>query len=706
MRWPGNVKKYKLASNGDILDANGDSAVGSNGFFRSGRRSFWTPSGTTDGEDVAKGGAASQMPAPGSRKIYTNATSETSYATSDSSLTSRNLSDLKTTGTGGFTATKQNTLFGLSTTCTRTSPIASPSCPSGDQLIDWAYGMDVADLVPRNGNNNYTEARKDMGDPLHGRPSVVIYGGTTSTKDIDDARVYAVTNDGYLHSFDAKTGAEQWAFVPYNQLQRLLRVYQNNTMNPRAPLGLDGTIRVLKIDKCFDGVIEPANVTCGNDRVYIFFGMRRGGNYYYALDVSYKDAPKLLWMAGPGTDSTLGLTQLPLVGQTWSTPTVTRAAVPGKTQNSDKYVLVFGGGYDAAKEDGTAAKAYVTDTVGTAIYMVDAINGTLLWRAAPSGVASSDGINLSSMTNAIPADVRAIDFTSDGLVDVMYAADLGGRVWRFDVDNSAGSTSAFIKGGVFANLGGSGIEGARRFFVAPDVSFVKQGSSTWFNIALGSGNRELPVTDTTTDDKFYSLRDYNKLTPYKWDGTDTGIPITDADLTDVTPTTALTCDTALPPNCTTTYQRVTVPSGGPGWKFPLNYFDGEKVVTESRTFENTVFFSSFYPKVRTGSDDTDSDSCTTTKGYNNFYAISAFDGSPCASCIAGLVAKGKTAIAAGTGVILKQPGIAPEPVFLFPTPDGTSTTRVPPVCLVGAESCGSFSSYEPKRTYWWQKGAE
>jgi type IV pilus assembly protein PilY1 len=368
-------------------------------------------------------------------------------------------------------------------------------------------------------------------------------------------------------------------------------------------------------------------------------------------------------------------------------------------------VLVFGGGYDAIMEDGTAAKGYVTDTKGTAIYMVDAVSGALLWWAGPS---NSPSLTLTDMTNSIPADVRAIDFTSDGLVDVMYAADLGGRVWRFDVNNSAGSTSEFIKGGVFAKLGGTDGTAAvaRRFFVAPDVSFVKQGSTTWFNIAIGSGNRELPVTDTTTDDKFYSLRDYNKLTPYTWTGTGAWSPITDADLTDVTPTAVPTCDLAIPPNCTTTYQRVTVASDGKGWKMPLDYFDGEKVITESRTFENTVFFSSFYPKVRTGSDDTDSDSCTTTKGYNNFYAISAFDGSPCASCIAGLVAKGKTAIAAGTGVILKQPGIAPEPVFLFPTPDGTSTTRVPPVCLVGAESCGAFSSYEPKRTYWWQKGAE
>jgi len=171
--------------------------------------------------------------------------------------------------------------------------------------------------------------------------------------------------------------------------------------------------------------------------------------------------------------------------------------------------------------------------------------------------------------------------------------------------------------------------------------------------------------------------------------------LTDSSLVDVTPVLA-----------SGTYTQANVPSGGSGWKLTLDYFDGEKVVTESRTFENTVFFSSFYPKSRTGTDDTDGDACTITKGYNNFYTVSVFDGTACATCVAGMVSKGKTAIASGLGVILKQPGIAPEPTFLFPSPDNNAVTRVPPVCLVGAESCGTYSTYEPKRTYWLQKGAE
>lgn len=724
-RWPGNVKKYRLAPNGDILDAEGNSAVGSNGFFRAGRRSLWTPTNVRDGADVTLGGAASRIPPPADRKVYTNTTG-TARVVANATLSAMTLGALKS-----LPDSTKNALLGI--TCTgQTVPIANPNCPTADQLIDWTYGMDVQDVVgmtvlPDNtivtGNLDYTEPRKDMGDPLHGRPAIVIYGqtGSTDTERARDARVYAVTNDGFLHSFDGETGVEQWSFIPATQLGRLNRLYQNTGPGrPRKSLGLDGTIRVVKLDRCDDGVVNTsayseATNPCGGDRVYLYFGLRRGGPYYYALDVTQKDNPRLMWVGGPVTDTEIpSANMLPRIGQTWSTPAVARATVPGKESIQvrsagagidDHLVLVFGGGYDSDRYDGTEAAPYppsASTDVGNSLYIVDAVTGALLWRAGPgSGSGTSPNLALAQMTHAIPADVRPIDFSGDGLIDVIYAADLGGRVWRFEVDNSASSMSSFIRGGVFASLGLTGsATTARRFFAAPDVAYIRSGATSWFNIAIGSGNRELPVKDQVTDDKFYSLRDYRKLQPYDWSGGNAWDPITDSMLTDVTPI-AIVSDTGI-----TSYQQPAVPENAYGWKLTLDYFPGEKVITESRTFENVVFFSSFYPKKRTAEDDTDGNVCTTTLGFNNLYTVNAVDARPCVTCIESMVAKGKVAVDSGLGVILKQPGIAPEPVFLFPGAEEGSAIRVPPVCLVGAESCGTFGSYEPKRTYWMQRGAE
>jgi len=58
---------------------------------------------------------------------------------------------------------------------------------------------------------------------------------------------------------------------------------------------------------------------------------------------------------------------------------------------------------------------------------------------------------------------------------------------------------------------------------------------------------------------------------------------------------------------------------------------------------------------------------------------------------------------------LAQGAIAPEVVFIFPTPDsvnGKPGPKVPPVCLVGLETCGGGVANQPVRTYWRQRGAD
>jgi len=68
--WSGNLKRYKLQSNADIIDANSNAAVDTaTGFFKSTAQSFW--SSVVDGSDVTAGGAAENLPTAALRKIYT-----------------------------------------------------------------------------------------------------------------------------------------------------------------------------------------------------------------------------------------------------------------------------------------------------------------------------------------------------------------------------------------------------------------------------------------------------------------------------------------------------------------------------------------------------------------------------------------------------------------------------------------------------------
>jgi hypothetical protein len=153
-------------------------------------------------------------------------------------------------------------------------------------------------------------------------------------------------------------------------LGRLVELYRNPAVGERN-YGLDGDIRVLKFDVNQDGIVDAS----AGDRVWLFFGMRRGGRHYYALDVTQRDAPRWRWSIGPA--------ELPGIGETWSTPTIARVRVGGgATQNGENFVLIFGGGYDDAQEN----YQYTTDTSGHRIYMVDAASGQRLWFAGgPNG---------------------------------------------------------------------------------------------------------------------------------------------------------------------------------------------------------------------------------------------------------------------------------------------------------------------------------
>ncbi|MEW8019207.1 MAG: PQQ-binding-like beta-propeller repeat protein, partial [gamma proteobacterium symbiont of Phacoides pectinatus] len=90
-------------------------------------------------------------------------------------------------------------------------------------------------------------------------------------------------------------------------------------------------------------------------------------------------------------------------------------------------MLVFGGGYDPAQDD----TYQLADSYGNSIYVVNAETGALVWEISDSGA----DLNISSMDNSIPADVKVIDLDEDGYPDRLYAVDVVGRVFRVDFSN-------------------------------------------------------------------------------------------------------------------------------------------------------------------------------------------------------------------------------------------------------------------------------
>ncbi len=638
-RWPGNLKKYRI-SDGIVVDKNDNPAINpATGLFDDNATSYWSTS--ADGDDVRSGGALENLPDPAVRKLYTNNTTNDNLAAAANALTPSNDSSFSLSDFGLTGATGE---------------------PSIAELIRWARGEDLLD----EDFDPTTTVRRAMGDPLHSQPAAVVYGGDAQNPDMT---IYTATNDGYLHAIDSSNGQELWAFVPKELLPRLPSLFFNPDSADKQ-YGIDGDIVSVVADRDGDGIVEQAD----GDFVYIIFGMRRGGNAYYALDVTDRNSPKLKWrISAPG------------FGQSWSRPTVARVDIDDPGLNTDKAVVVIGGGYDTVHD--TITHPASADTEGAGIFFLDLQTGDILWRA---GADSSANLELSNtgreMDRAIATQVRVIDISGDGLADRMYAADMGGQIFRFDISNG-NTPDTLVAGGVVAQLGAEGLGSpgladTRRFYSSPDVSVFTDNiqDRRFLAISMGSGYRSHPLDDSNTD-RFYSIRDanvFNQLTQAEYDAF---VPVTDAELIEISGTTG----TAIPAN-----KR--------GWKFTLPA--DQKVFSNSVTFNNEIFFVAFSP------DAAGAAACAAGTGRNFLYRISVVNGDPIADL--DNILPGQEDNERVTS--LQQGGIAPSPRFLFPSPEDANCTGAdcapPPIGCVGVECFDPGFENFPVRTLWTQDGID
>ncbi|MGB7216976.1 MAG: hypothetical protein WBE98_18300, partial [Gammaproteobacteria bacterium] len=203
---------------------------------------------------------------------------------------------------------------------------------------------------------------------------------------------------------------------------------------------------------------------------------------------------------------------------------------------------------------------------------------------------------------------KVIDLDGDGFADRIYAADMGGQVWRFDIFNGR-PASQLVTGGVIARLGAAANPAeasradARRFYYAPDVALATTGGRTFLHIGIGSGYRAHPDS-TDTRDRFYALRDHEPFKHLSQQEFAARNVVTDEDLVDVTDE----LDAAIEP-------------GSAGWKLRLD--PGEKVLAEARTFADRVFFTTFTPGAAADEND-----CEPRLGTNRLYVVSLFNAAP------------------------------------------------------------------------------
>jgi type IV pilus assembly protein PilY1 len=685
--WFGNIKRYKLVGS-DIIDARDNLAIDPNtGFTTPTAVSFWTsgagtandpsvidPDDSPDGDNVAKGGAASRQTLTRNVYTYTGAAEPANVALTASA----------------------HALHENNTAITK-EMLGNTAMSDADrtELLQWARGVDTQD---DDSDGSVTDARRRMGDPLHTKPVLISYGGSDADPDIT---LFAGTNEGYLHAIDTADGHELFSFVPQALLPNLETLFIDSAASPH-PYGLDGPLSYWVNDVNGNGVIldSGGNIESG-EHVYIYQGMRRGGKSYYALDVTNRNAPVYKWKKTGGSG------EFSELAQSWSAATKARIKLAGV----DKDVLIFGGGYDDT-QDGAATAT--DDIEGRALFMVDAGSGVKIWQAGPAGSSNGSDPNLvlSDMTNSIPADVNVIDTDGDGYKDRIYVGDMRGQIWRFDIDNDNNTDADdLVTGGVIARLStNASAAHNRRLFYTPEAALSKDGSQVY--IAVGSGYRAHPL-DTAIQDAFFviqdnyvyePLRDQNGNAIYTYaDTNNDGTPDSVITLSNLYDATANTIGNTASTTTEIDAAKSALASKN-GWYFWLkdhatDSFIGEKVLAKPLAFDGRVQFTTFTPVASSQT------ACAPSQGLAKAYEVSLKDGTPTKDQnndgdidaydrVIGGGDDGGGDGGGGEGGLVRT-GIPPEPIHIY-TPDGV-------VRCIGMECSPEDLDRTPKKIRWSQE---
>lgn len=601
--WKGNLKKLKVVNN-EQVDRNNDSAVDSDGIIKDSAKTFWSTSTTPDGNDVKKGGVAEMLTNKTTRKLY---------------------SDIATSG-GLEIFTKANAQSFYQTEVALANELGVPLAEL-TTYIDWARGKNV-DAVKLDDGTTPTNRPDVFGDPLHSKPLVINYGGSADNQDV---RIIVGTNAGALHMFDdnGNTVDESWAFMPNEFFSNIATLKEDSPSSSKV-YGIDGPATSYLYDHNGDGSISGAN-----DKAWVFFGLRRGGNSYYALDVSNPDSPQLLWKITAASSG-----PLKHLGQTWSKPKVGYSSL-NVSGGKAKPVLIFGGGYSETKD---ALGVGSNDSVGKGIFMVDAETGAMLWSLTPEATSSTN-TQFTGFTDSIPSSIATLDTDADGLIDRLYTGDTGGNVWRVDMPGSNPfSTSTPWTVFKIASLGGTTHELDRRFFSEPSIvrtfftdatrveetdengdgtgvfKIIKQ-EKPYEAILIGSGDRSTPKS-VDTDDQFFMIKDAGvKTESYIVGATAPAAiipsPIVASQLHNFTDNPFGSYVAPLSTAQKSSLNELAaIVSSKPGWYVNYNG-GGEKSTASALAINGVAYFTSFTP-APTSSNTT---SCILSDGFGTLYAI-------------------------------------------------------------------------------------
>lgn len=369
--------------------------------------------------------------------------------------------------------------------------------------------------------------------------------------------VYVGANDGMLHAFDAASGKELFAYVPGGIDTDDLASYADSDYSHRY--FVDGPITVS----------TRAQTTSQN---ILVGALGRGGKGLYALDVtspSTFSSSKVLWEATETTNKNMGK----ILGQ----PFIAKL-------NSGVTALVTGNGVNSAS--------------GHAVLLVYNLSTGALIKEIDTGVGGATA----ATTNGLFAPT-GWDEDSSGTVDYVYAGDLQGNVWKFDLSASASASWSVDNGGepLFTATDASGA--AQPITGGMLLAEKTSTGDTWVFFGTGKYLESDDIEDTSLQ-TLYGIIDEGSTTARS--------ELTARTITSTTSSSTGETVRAFESN-------TALPSGSKGWYVNLavgGVEEGERIISTPLSYGSYLVVSSIIPS---------GDGCQ-SNGTGWVYALDMFTG--------------------------------------------------------------------------------
>jgi type IV pilus assembly protein PilY1 len=343
------------------------------------------------------------------------------------------------------------------------------------------------------------------------------YSGFVSNNASRPALVYIGANDGMVHAFwdtdqIAPQGSEAWAFIPHD-------LYRPDATGLGALAYQDGALPPFRHHYYVDSTprIYDANFGGGSADWHSLLvgGLGKGGNSYYALDVTH---PEAITSEVDVANQYLWTFTDPDMGCSYGKPLIAKTRAFG-----GRWLVVVAAGYNNGS-DKSVCNPNGTGTGLGKIFFIDAVTGKKL-KEMDTGVGTAGS----------PSGLAYIaGYTKDfhnQLIEQIYGGDLEGNFWRFDVScvddtlwgdgdgSCAGLPSKPGQAALMAQFTDdpNGVGNPQPVTTPPEIDVdITNGVDRWVFIGTGRLLAPSDLTDSTIatqQQTFYALRDGTTTTP-------------------------------------------------------------------------------------------------------------------------------------------------------------------------------------------------